>query len=109
MLKIYSLSGGTATPAYTFASAADQLGGGTWLALAVGNDDRLYLVVTNSGVNRIVSFDPHQSTLTDPAITASSLLNTFGTLTVSAGENGKIVVAGQHLGDNELSAIYWPN
>jgi len=107
---IYQVSGGNPQLVYTFASASDSYVPGS---ATVANDDRLYLALENTTTStyRIVAFDPHTGTLTDPAVAISSLLNTSDPMFTALGRSGTLVIAGTlATGESGYPGfVYWPN
>jgi hypothetical protein len=79
--------------------------------LAVGNDDRLYLLVSNGTVNRIVAYDPYTATLTDPGLALPSVVSssTLQNAGISIAPNGKLLLGGYDPSSNTFSAATWPN
>jgi hypothetical protein len=79
--------------------------------LTVGNDDRLYLLVSNGTVNRIVAYDPYTATLTDPALALPSIISSSSlqSIMLSTAPNGKLLLGGYNTSSDTFSAATWPN
>jgi len=107
-----------ATAAFTVSSSGTTLLTGVDEAnqfagqpLAVGNDDRLYLVLTTGSLNRIVAYDPYTATLTDPGLTLPSVVSnsSLQNIMLSTAPNGKLLLGGYDTSSNTFSAATWPN
>jgi hypothetical protein len=106
-----------ATANYTFSTgdtlvtALDQTNNLVGNPLVVGNDDRLYLAVSNSLLNRIVAYDPYSATLTDPAVPLAAVVSNSAlqNIVLSLSPTGRLLVGGYDASSNTLAAFTWPN